>query len=47
MSTEGVFIGFFVLEFLHGVRDEFTDDVSDIAVGSIFTGHKEDSLSCS
>ena len=25
--------------FLHGVRGEFTDDVSDVAVGPTFTGH--------
>ena len=29
-----------VLGFLHGVRDKFTDDVSETAVGPIFTGHK-------
>ena len=26
--------------FLHGVRGEFTDDVSETAVGPIFTGHE-------
>ena len=33
------FAVFLVLEFLHGVRDEFIDDVSETAVGPIFTGH--------
>jgi hypothetical protein len=26
--------------FLHGVRGEFTDDVSENAVSSVFTGHE-------
>jgi hypothetical protein len=29
----------FVLGFLHGRRDEFTDDVSETVVGPIFIGH--------
>ena len=29
-----------VLGFLRCVRDEFTDDVSETAVGPIFTGHE-------
>jgi hypothetical protein len=33
-------IVFLVLEMLHGVRGEFTDNVSEIAVGPIFTGHE-------
>jgi hypothetical protein len=32
---------FLVLGFLHGVRSEFTDDVSETAVGPIFTGHDQ------
>ena len=31
---------FLDLELLHGVRCEFTDDVSETAVGPIFTGHE-------
>ena len=31
-----------VLEFLHGVRGEFPDDVSGAAVGFIFTGHESE-----
>lgn len=31
---------FFVLGFLHGVQREFADDVSETAVGLVFTGHK-------
>ena len=30
---------FLVLGFLHVVRGEFTDDVSETAVGPIFNGH--------
>jgi hypothetical protein len=30
----------FFLGFLHGVRSEFADDVSETAVGPVFTGHK-------
>lgn len=26
-------------EFLHNVRSEFTDDVSELTVGPVFTGH--------
>ena len=32
---------FLVLVFLHGVRGEFTDEVSETAVGPIFTGHDQ------
>jgi hypothetical protein len=32
---------FLVLVFLHGVRGEFTDDVSETAVGPISTGHDQ------
>jgi hypothetical protein len=31
---------FLVLGFLHGVRGEFTDDIPEIAVSPIFTGHE-------
>ena len=31
---------FLVLGFLQGVRGEFTDDVSETAVGPIFTGQE-------
>jgi hypothetical protein len=31
---------FLALGFVHGVRGEFTDDVSEIAVGPVFTGHE-------
>jgi hypothetical protein len=30
-------VSFLVLRFLHGVRGEFTEDVSETAVGPIFT----------
>jgi hypothetical protein len=33
-------IVFLVLGSLHGVQGEFTDDVSETAVGPIFTGHE-------
>ena len=33
---------FLVLGFLHGVRGEFSDDVSGAAVGPIFTGHESE-----
>jgi hypothetical protein len=32
--------------FLHGVRSEFTDDVSEIAVGPNFTEHELELLTC-
>ena len=32
----------FVLGFLHGLRVEFTDDVSGVVVGPIFTGHESE-----
>jgi hypothetical protein len=37
-----ILVGFYflVLGFLHGVRGEFTDDVSETAVGLIYTGHE-------
>jgi hypothetical protein len=31
---------FLIWGFLHGVRSEFTDNVSETAVGPIFTGHE-------
>ena len=31
---------FLVFRFLHGVRDEFTDDISETAVSPIFIGHE-------
>jgi hypothetical protein len=36
----GINIVFLVLGFLHGVRGEFTDDVSENAVSPIFTGQE-------
>ena len=35
-------IFFLVLGFLHGVRGEFTNDVSATAVGPIFTGNESE-----
>jgi hypothetical protein len=32
---------FLPLGFLHSVRGEFTDDVSETAVGPILTGHEQ------
>jgi hypothetical protein len=34
------YLFFFGFGVLHGVRDEFTDDVSETAVGPIFTGFR-------
>ena len=33
------FLLYLALGFLQGVRSEFTDDISETAVGPIFTGH--------
>jgi hypothetical protein len=38
-KDEGIVCFLLALRFLHGVRCEFTDDVSETAAGSIFTGH--------
>jgi hypothetical protein len=39
-AGNGDFVLFFGGGGLHGVRIEFTGDVSGTAVGSIFTGHE-------
>jgi hypothetical protein len=38
----GMNIDFLVLGFLRGVRGEFLDDVSEVSVDLIFTGHESE-----